>query len=537
MLKKIGAFALALTALWALSNVFAQPSPADWYVSPTGVGDGSFANPWGLQTALSQPAVVHPGDTIWLRGGTYAGQFTSNLNGTALSPIKVRGYGAGTSARERVRIDGFSATNNFAALSLGGSFAWYYDLEVFDSNIVRSSGNTGSTPPNGCNWGIQFADNAHDIKVINSVVHDTAEGFSINNNTTYNIEVYGGLSYYVGWEASDRSHGHTYYMHNLTGTKTISESIGHNSFDIGMHIRSGTDDMYNQSVVGSVHFDAGRLSASGYGSNWYIEPPANAFTTVLDHDYSYSTVSAYDFLARAPLFTNYTITNSVWANAVSLPAADLTGTLNIGGNTLWAGYTSSEWAGHGTNTLGGGPRPTSGKAIFVRANAYEVGRGHVIVFNWDHSATVSVDVSGLGLQNGDSYEVRHSMDFYGTPVLTGTYSGANLTVPMTGLPIAAPIHTAAPGGPFPEFAVFVVWKTSSGVAPTSTPTPTATPTFTPTRTATPTPLPPTPTATRTPTPTRTPTITRTPTWTNLIRDQHIKALENVVYTPTPTPGA
>ena len=57
-------------------GVSAQLSDApaqDFYVSPSGSpsGDGSFANPWDLATALSGPASVTPGSTIWLRGGTY----------------------------------------------------------------------------------------------------------------------------------------------------------------------------------------------------------------------------------------------------------------------------------------------------------------------------------------------------------------------------------------------------------------------------------------------------------------------------------
>jgi hypothetical protein len=80
--------------------------------------------------------------------------------------------------------------------------------------------------------------------------------------------------------------------------------------------------------------------------------------------------------------------------------------------------------------------------------------------------------------------------------------------------------------------------TWTAVPPTATPTRTAT--FTPTATATPTPThTPIPTATWTPTsiPTSTPTPTPTPTatWSNQDRDQHIKALEAVVYTPTAVP--
>ncbi len=71
--------------------------------SPNGSpsGNGSINSPWDLQTALNQPSTVHPGDTIWLRGGTYVGHFTSNLNGTSSSPIIVRQY-----AGERATIDG-----------------------------------------------------------------------------------------------------------------------------------------------------------------------------------------------------------------------------------------------------------------------------------------------------------------------------------------------------------------------------------------------------------------------------------------------
>ena len=67
---------------------------ADFYVSPTASnnGTGSFTNPWQLQTALNQPGAVHAGDTIWLRGGTYQGSFTSNLNGSSGNPITVRQY-------------------------------------------------------------------------------------------------------------------------------------------------------------------------------------------------------------------------------------------------------------------------------------------------------------------------------------------------------------------------------------------------------------------------------------------------------------
>src|SRR5689334_17648608 len=89
--------------LGTLLTIAASCRAADFFVSPTGSarGDGSIGNPWDLQTALNGPAAVHPGDTIWLRGGTYRGTFASNLNGTSSAPIQVRQY-----AGERATLDG-----------------------------------------------------------------------------------------------------------------------------------------------------------------------------------------------------------------------------------------------------------------------------------------------------------------------------------------------------------------------------------------------------------------------------------------------
>ncbi len=89
-----GLYAAAAAVL--LAAVFVAAG-VDFYVSPTGTtstgpGTGTITNPWSLQTGLSQPSAVHPGDTIWLRGGTYKGSFSSYLNGTPGQPILVKQF-------------------------------------------------------------------------------------------------------------------------------------------------------------------------------------------------------------------------------------------------------------------------------------------------------------------------------------------------------------------------------------------------------------------------------------------------------------
>ena len=77
-----------------MTLLLALVTASDFYVSPSGSAGntGSISSPWDLQTALNQPAAVRPGDTIWLRGGTYRSGFRSNLVGRSLgdnSPPRV----------------------------------------------------------------------------------------------------------------------------------------------------------------------------------------------------------------------------------------------------------------------------------------------------------------------------------------------------------------------------------------------------------------------------------------------------------------
>src|SRR5687768_8522226 len=90
---------------------------AEFYVSRSGsrYGSGTITNPWDLTTALSHPAAVHAGDTIWLRGGTYSGSFESRLNGSATAPIYVRQYPG-----ERATIDG--AASRLNTLRIAGGY-------------------------------------------------------------------------------------------------------------------------------------------------------------------------------------------------------------------------------------------------------------------------------------------------------------------------------------------------------------------------------------------------------------------------------
>ena len=100
----------------------------------------------------------------------------------------------------------------------------------------------------------------------------------------------------------------------------------------------------------------------------------------------------------------------------------------------------------------------------VRPNKYEKGRAHIIVLNFDKGSTVSVDLSNSGLSGGQSYEIRDAQNFYGAPVVTGTYNGGSITLPMTQTAAAQMINYTTPPHTSSEFGVFVVLPTSGSTS-------------------------------------------------------------------------
>ncbi len=61
-------------------------------INGTAGGDGTELNPWDLNTALSHPSKVKPGDNILIHEGVYSGYFEVNLEGQSGNPITVKPF-------------------------------------------------------------------------------------------------------------------------------------------------------------------------------------------------------------------------------------------------------------------------------------------------------------------------------------------------------------------------------------------------------------------------------------------------------------
>src|SRR5450631_624727 len=257
-----------LLAGFLLSMALLSPDPAtatDYYASPTGTsstaaGTGTIANPWALQTALAQPATVHPGDTIWLRGGTYPGKYVSYLAGTPSMPIVVRSYPG-----EWAKIDsGIGTPGMTETLSIAGAYSWFWGFEIMSSDPVRQSSQDGPWPSDISRGACIGTTNGVGAKLINLVCHDAAEGFELWQESS-NLEAYGNIIYNNGWNgATDRGHGHAIYAQNAVGSKSIADNIILQSYDINVQIYgSSAAPLQNFTVDGNIVYQAGKVSSGG----------------------------------------------------------------------------------------------------------------------------------------------------------------------------------------------------------------------------------------------------------------------------------
>jgi hypothetical protein len=100
---------------------------------------------------------------------------------------------------------------------------------------------------------------------------------------------------------------------------------------------------------------------------------------------------------------------------------------------MWAGGGGDFGSWRSATGLGGSDSrvtalPT-GQNVFVRANGYEPGRANVAVYNWSGAGSASANLTGI-LTVGQAYEVRNAQRIWDAPVMTGTYGGGSISIPL-----------------------------------------------------------------------------------------------------------
>lgn len=480
----------------------AEIAASQYFVSPAGsaAGTGSMASPWDLKTALSQPAAVKPGDTIYLRGGTYNVPaadlgFTSNLTGTASSPIKVMSYPG-----EWAVIDGnvsFSAVKSKTILLVVGAYTWFMNFEITNSEPgTRKIAVTGSNPSERRANSIDDAGTS--TKIINLIIHDTGQGIASGNDVSGN-EYYGNVIYNNGWDAPDRTHGHGGYIQSGTGPKNLEDNFFFNNFaDNTQMYGSGSTGNRNVTWIGNAFFNGDQTwwgpnitnlvvkENYTYKQIFKLGQNLDISNTSADIQNNYFMSGVFmDELAQAVTFRNNTVwrdsndptvmlqVRNFWAPSkfsidnnvyYKSPTSPGVGQMRViyNGSKKWLPIikrfngefafnkvtgsqvnayliTKRSWQDDfrfdmNTTYIDSVP---AGTKVFVRKNKYDPGRSNIVIYNWDQASTVNIDASST-LTPGDSYELHSVQDYFGD-VQTGVYGGGPLSVNMSGRSMARPI--------------------------------------------------------------------------------------------------
>ena len=464
----------AVASLLALNVGTSSIRPADhaatqtYFVTPSGspAGDGSAAAPWDLASALAgYHGRIQPGDTIWMRGGTYRGDFRSSLRGTATAPIVVRQLRG-----ERAVVDG--------RINAYGVYTVFWGFE-----ITQSAGRGSSQR------GIDVRGAGH--RFVNLTIHDVGGsgiGFWMEGA---DAEVYGCIIYNNG---SRSSLDHGIYAINRDGRKSISDNVVFNNFAYGIHVYGKpTQALKHFTIDGNVVFGNGSISAADRAKpNLLVGGDAIPAEDVAVADNLFFAAAG----ARVPnvqLGYDPSVLNSglrLVANTVvgGDPAlrmarwddAVVRGNLFLGSGAIvdrpsdsmrrvsWIANSEMPVPAHpGTRRETGGltaaaaamtTAVSAGATVIVRPNRYERGRAVIAVINWAGSSDVTADVSSV-LGTGDRYELRNIEKLFDAPLSAGRYAGGGLTIPMRAVAAPAPTGLSVsppPTGPF--FDVFLLRK-------------------------------------------------------------------------------
>lgn len=432
-------------------------------------GDGSIDDPWDLATALAHPVAVEAGDTIYLRGGTYDGTFTSTLAGTSSSPITVRSYPG-----EWAKID-LQPTTASDMFTVQGQFTHFRDIELTNTSTDSSRG------------GFQLKAGQGN-KFINMVIHDLGNNTFGNNGSDQGQEIYGSILYNNGEDGSNLEH-HLYTQNeSINSPSKVEESIVSNGFAWGMHAYSGGSGLLDGiHMIGSVWFNNGLAQTTGSKRDDILVGGNNgADNILLEENYTWtSTLTTRSTGIGRFGSTNgdVTLINNYFIGEVEL--SNDWDSVTMTGNTFSSlddsALTVTSLTETGNTELSSSPTEN---VVVVRPNDYDGDRAHIIVYNWEGLDAVSVDVGDI-LENGDEYEVRNAQNFFDEdgPALSGTYSGESLSLPMSaGNSPAQPnggglIDSSEMTGT--DFNVFVLMPplgTTVDPAEDNIPTPTPTPT-------------------------------------------------------------
>ncbi len=485
--NRIAVFLLLCSSAWS----------ADWYASTAGTagGDGSIGSPWDLATALNKTATVQPGDTLWVRGGTYGAgggaQIANNLHGTLANKIIIRPY-----AGEHVIVDG-----GIGGTSSTAQYTTIRDFEILNSSVTRNTNTAGRAPcffyPNGSSYG---------NSAINNILHDCGNTAAQWNDQGDGSEYLGNIEWGNGiYDATVGSmdplnpvhRGDGLYCQNSTGTVLVEGNISFWNFTEQLKCYSEGNNVKGVTFRYNTLFEGGNrllfvaknggssvVERATITSNWGWSPnesgvgPSplnnkkclqvgyageNADATVTNNYFvcgdSGTTAASYANRFSSLVWTGntfvgngtgsgsimeirkpssvtvQTVNNNSYFGGSSTPFHLLNNDNSADTNCGPIGYCAfAAWktsSGVDASSTYTSGQPTTNQ-VFLYGNPYETNRVNVTIYNWQQLATVSVDLTGH-VATGTTVEIRDVQNYFGTPLVSSfVYSGGSVNITMPG---------------------------------------------------------------------------------------------------------
>jgi hypothetical protein len=376
---------------------------ADYFIATDGKPDaaGTKESPWDIASAFEGKHPLLPGDTLWLRAGTYkhpnrtpGGQgFELKLAGDKDKPLHVRACPA-----ERVTLDGG------LTIAQPSTCLWVWDLEILVSENLtqeRVSKEPGSHPKDlNRPWGGLNITAGTGCKYIDLVIHDNAQGVSFWSGAA-DSELHGCLIYDNGWKAPDRGHGHAIYTQNQNGIKTLSDNIMTGGYSYTMHAY-GSKNAYvdNYLIEGNIAYAAGTFLIGG-------GRPSRGIRVLRNYLYGVSMQIGYN----APENED----------------------CEVRGNTIVGGLSINKYkkvVNEDNLVLAMNEPHPKGELAVLRPNRYDPARANLIAFDWAKSP--EMEVASDWLKDGETYRLMDPKDFFGQPIHQAVCQGRKITFPVKG---------------------------------------------------------------------------------------------------------
>lgn len=368
---------------------------------------------------------------------------------------------------------------NKSIFEVAGDYTTVRDFEITNSSTQRIT--LDSERGAGVNTVVAGTD------VINMVIHDVGHpGIGFWDQVGDGGEIYGSIIWGNGEYDDGGSwlRGAGVYTQNQNGTRYLTDNIWFRNFTEGIDVFTTNGYANGYDIEGNISFDHQASQNFWVGSQ--NVNPIERLKIISNYGYHrgpYSTDPQTDFglgyttyNIDAEVRDNYMVSNNVTfspknfetllvtGNSIYLRGGSAQAQVNLEQNNK-VSYTIDNNHYYGDNRFTAEPGGTGGIMSFaqwqsiggydangtysssappdsyaVRPNAYQSGRANIAVYNWSNQSNVSVDVSSV-LSSGDTYEVYDVENIFGSPIATGTYSGSNISIPMTSTTITPTVGT------------------------------------------------------------------------------------------------